>query len=58
MFLIIKVFLKSLINLVYLNSNHLIFQNKDDFNESSYKFLRFNFIPIIFPTIKGIKKKY
>ena len=52
-------FFKSLINLVYLNSNHLIFQNKDDFNESSYKFLRdLISYSIIFPTIKeNIKKK-
>ncbi len=46
-------FFKLLINTVYISSNYIIFQNKDDFFDSSYKFLRNKIsYTIIFPTIK------
>jgi glycosyltransferase involved in cell wall biosynthesis len=53
-------FFKNLINIIYIISNHIIFQNKDDLDISSYRSLRkFISYSIIFPSIKeSIKKNY
>ncbi len=53
-----KLFFKFFINFIYLISNHVIFQNKDDVKTSVYKFLikKINY-SIIFPTIKNSVKK-
>ena len=53
-----KLFFKFLINFIYLISNHVIFQNKDDVKTSVYKFLiKKIHYSIIFPSIKDSVKK-
>lgn len=53
-----KLFLKFLINYIYLISNHVIFQNKDDIKISIYKyFLKKINYSIVFPTIKDSIKR-
>lgn len=53
-------FFKTIINFIYLMSDYIIFQNKDDLNTSVYKFFKKKIsYTVIFPTIKEIiKKKY
>ena len=53
-----NLFFKFVINYIYLISNHVIFQNKDDIKISIYKFFinKINY-SIIFPTIKASIKK-
>jgi glycosyltransferase involved in cell wall biosynthesis len=50
-------FFKSLLNLVFIISNHIIFQNKDDYKISTFDIIKNSIrYSIIFPTIKSSLK--